>query len=402
MTQRPTSTPPPYRTLEAVRGLASFWVVCFHAALLMGLAHPDINTTWGIGLLHNGYLGVQVFFVVSGYCIAGAACSSMGKPRPVWSFAAARLRRIFPPCWASLILVAGASFFAAWLGLKDTSLAKLDLPHQSAGFFIKNLTLTQLAAALPHRAPEGSFISEVCWTLCYEMAFYLVVGLILAAVLIGLRRTGDAAIKTMLNVSHAITLICCVILIVRPTALVYPFDLWAQFGLGVVVFDIVRQRQSPRAWAFYITISALLIVFLFCQNVRIGQTQQPSIDTFATALAAAVILLACHSLDARIIALPPIRIAAFVGTFSYSLYLVNFLLISGLTRVYQRLPLPAWTRLPAIFCIVLAVLPLAWLFFRCFEKPFIKSRTVRAAIAPARTTPPAQVPDVAAPVGPAQ
>ena len=78
---------PPYQLLEAWRGLAALWVAIFHA-LLMGILLS--GTTPGTdpisALIMKGQLGVTIFFVISGYCIANAAVSARGRPRPLRSF----------------------------------------------------------------------------------------------------------------------------------------------------------------------------------------------------------------------------------------------------------------------------------------------------------------------------
>ena len=67
----------PYLTLDAWRGFASIWVVLVHASLIIGVMFPDLAQSPVFILCKKGGLGVQMFFVISGYCIASAAGSAI-------------------------------------------------------------------------------------------------------------------------------------------------------------------------------------------------------------------------------------------------------------------------------------------------------------------------------------
>ena len=79
----------PYRLLDAWRGVAALWVVLLHsrgAGLPTALDHFSLL----------GLLGVPLFFVIPGYCIASAAQCSASAPRPTAHCLGARARRIYP------------------------------------------------------------------------------------------------------------------------------------------------------------------------------------------------------------------------------------------------------------------------------------------------------------------
>lgn len=67
-----------YHLLDASRGFAALWVVMLHVSLL-GLPQPIYEFS------SFGLLGVQMFFVISGYCIANAALRSLVSARScIW------------------------------------------------------------------------------------------------------------------------------------------------------------------------------------------------------------------------------------------------------------------------------------------------------------------------------
>src|SRR3954469_4822380 len=114
--------------IEALRALAIAWVVLFHwlVARDPGAGDPWVAapSSWAPtnALLRNGYLGVDLFFLISGFLLvlpwARAAAGAGPKPA-VRDFYARRIRRIVPAYYAQLLLL--FAFFApvvlgtAWL-----------------------------------------------------------------------------------------------------------------------------------------------------------------------------------------------------------------------------------------------------------------------------------------------
>jgi peptidoglycan/LPS O-acetylase OafA/YrhL len=394
----PKLVPPPYRLLEAVRGLAAFWVVIFHASALVTRADPSILNNLIVRIFLQGFLGVQVFFVVSGYCIASAAVSVLTKPNPLVRYTLARLRRIFPTCWASLFFFVIASLLSTYLynhhRLPATTLTQLNLLHRPITFYLANLTLTQL---LTH--PSQEFISLVCWTLCYELAFYFLVGLALLVTLT-CRYCNTPVTKSIARLFlllHLLTFTCGVLLLVAPQSLPYPFDLWVQFGLGVALFDFVRAPRSVVARLAMALSITFVILFLVFQNVRMGYTMEFSRHTYVAALLATLLLLVCQRFDAPLMHLHALRAAAFVGRFSYSLYLINFLAVSLITTVFLKLPLTPALHLAVIPVTALLTLIPGYVFFLLFERPFLSTRHARIQKAAIRDIPVESVPVAVAP-----
>lgn len=98
------------RALDGIRGLAILWVFAFHAnALLVGWP-SGAPLGWGPSLAQKGLLGVQLFFVLSGFLLARPwmTAAAAGTPYPrIGSFFARRARRILPTYWLHLALLFG-------------------------------------------------------------------------------------------------------------------------------------------------------------------------------------------------------------------------------------------------------------------------------------------------------
>lgn len=146
--------------LDIVRFLASLWVVMTH--------YGFIGPSWGKTgyqppegvfalFLKMGYLGVPIFFVLSGFVIAHVSSNI----HPV-KFALNRVLRLMPGYWICLIL----SFtFLTLLGTPD------QLSHSQ---FIANFTLAPQVFGF-------EFVDGVYWTLFYEFIFYGFATLLIAA-----------------------------------------------------------------------------------------------------------------------------------------------------------------------------------------------------------------------------
>ncbi|CAN5556258.1 hypothetical protein BH10PLA1_BH10PLA1_08220 [soil metagenome] len=199
-----TNRPENYLCLDAWRGIAALSVCFYHASRVIVDKQLNGYEPTFYAWCNYGSLGVQVFFVVSGYCIAASAVSILKKGRPLSQFVVARLKRIFPACWASLLLVVLMGWVAQFLVhhgvLHESATANAMSAHHDALFWISNLTLTQIWF---HR----EFVSAVHWTLCYEIVFYMIIACAMAIAHIANR---GKSIALMLWLLHGLTVVSLV------------------------------------------------------------------------------------------------------------------------------------------------------------------------------------------------
>ncbi len=348
----------PYRLLDAWRGVAALWVVMLHVRL------PS-TPAWLFGLSAGGHLGVPMFFVISGYCIANAAMRSLGAPSPVLHFAKARVRRIYPPYFCASLLAAGLSLALSALVARhvvaSSQIAGLDLRHQSGRFWVGALTLTQLPL-------HTALFVRVFWSLCYEVVFYALIALLL---------WGALALKQprlLLEASAVLTLGVLVWLGIAPAHCPFPWNLWPQFGLGVLVYQILAQ---PGQWVPKVLfgLCGALIVF--------GAVRYPelnSVDGLSGGfqslfyLGFAGVLLLLFRWDRTLASLRGVRLLSGVGLFSYSLYLVHLLALGIATQGLNRLHfLQSHALLVYVVKLVLCV-GVGRVFFLVCERPFLDSR----------------------------
>lgn len=168
------------RALDGIRGLAILWVFAFHAHALLTGARSDVPAGWGQTLAQNGLLGVQLFFVLSGFLLAlpWIQAAEVGKPGPpVGRFFARRARRILPAYWLHLAVLLGVI-----------------LPVLRGGYAILGTEIgrTNLWLHLPllqflHPGSSTSLgLNMALWSLSIEAQFYLLLPL-LAPLFVGNR-----------------------------------------------------------------------------------------------------------------------------------------------------------------------------------------------------------------------
>jgi len=92
--------------LQAIRGFAAISVMLFHGSQIIE-EHTGYSAP--VAIFKQGYLGVDIFFVLSGFIIA---CTRTTKKKQSWSFLSKRISRIFPPYWiATSLLILGYTLF---------------------------------------------------------------------------------------------------------------------------------------------------------------------------------------------------------------------------------------------------------------------------------------------------
>ena len=161
---RATDAAPPQgdiATIQVLRGLASLSVVWFHIAV-----HPDIH--WAPLKASGAYawLGVDVFFVISGFVIPYALDRQAYRVSEFPRFMLRRIVRLEPPYIASLVVI-------ILLGLASA---------MAPGFRgeLIDLTPLRILAHFFYLIPVTSYgwYNPVYWTLAYEFVFYLSLGLL--------------------------------------------------------------------------------------------------------------------------------------------------------------------------------------------------------------------------------
>ena len=140
--------------VDGLRAVAVLAVIGFHA-------FP--------GWVHGGFIGVDVFFVISGYLISGIIFSALERGR--FSFAefyARRIRRIFP----ALVVVLGACYAAGWFLLFADQFMQLGKHIAGGAGFVSNYVFWNESGYFDNAAETKPL--QHLWSLGVEEQFYLV------------------------------------------------------------------------------------------------------------------------------------------------------------------------------------------------------------------------------------
>ncbi|MDT8321652.1 MAG: acyltransferase family protein, partial [Xanthomonadales bacterium] len=348
------------------------------------LAHAKIAGFEG------GFVGVDVFFILSGYLITGFLVRELhetGRIR-LFRFYARRLKRLLPALAAMLVAATGA---ALWL-LSDLEGARQLASGPFAASWTSNLFFAfDTVGYFDELAARDLFLHT--WSLGVEEQFYLVWPLLLLALffVIGMRKFAGgnrAAWGIGLGIIFLISLAGALVLgSISPSSAFYlmPARIW-QFALGALVFIALSDRaaaepgiseNSSRLYRHgaWLALAVGLALILGSAHWLHENLAYPGLWALAPSLGAALVIAAGHGIGRG--SRGPLAHPAlvWVGDRSYSLYLWHWPILT----LGFSLGLGEQANATAAL-IVLSVLAAA-LSYQLVEIPFWKGRLSRATTA---------------------
>jgi peptidoglycan/LPS O-acetylase OafA/YrhL len=372
---------PRYLSLDLWRGVACLLVVLHHATIYApayrqaerGEAVPDGVASWLVAASTRLWVGVPLFFVISGYCISATADSTRRRPRALPTYFRRRFRRIYPPYWVllgllCLLVIVLERLVPGWLA---DDYGGIPPPGRlSVGQWVGNLTLTE---SWRYHVAGGrlGYLNAMAWTLCYEEQFYAVVGLLLLAA--SRRFFLGAAVVTAATVGLRL-------LVSNPAALDGFFcdGYWLHFAAGILVYYRVNYAAGWRARGSNLLLLAGLLWFGW-NNFPIRHAHSSVGEGGVVAFGFALALSLLHPADRWLASARLSRPLLFCGQICYSLYLVHWPVVKvvghGLYLLGVRGDGP--TVLLTVPLTVAASVLLAWLFWRLCERRFLNAPEAR-------------------------
>ena len=357
-----------FRTdIEGLRAVAVLGVLAFHS---------------GVPHLGGGYVGVDVFYVISGFLITSLMIRDAGITPSLGPFLSAfyarRIRRILPA--ASLVLVAtllGASLVRT--PLENAGVAGDAL---STALFFSNIRFSAQAADYfaADRAPSPF---QQYWSLSLEEQFYLVWPLVFFALFVASRRLRRPRILSGGLVAILIGSFAWCLFLMRqdPIRAFYllPPRAW-ELGLGAILALHADRLAKLRAATRTVMMGGGLLAILAAMVLFRESTPFPGWSALVPTLGTALVIAGGSARPAgglvhRLLALRPMQLA---GRYSYSLYLwhwpVLVLKLETIERVYKRWPSRT------IFMLAVTVAAAA-LTYHLVENPARSARVLRTSIA---------------------
>nr|WP_272928698.1 acyltransferase family protein [Leucobacter luti] len=341
--------------IQGLRAIAVLLVVLYHAHL---------------PFLDGGFVGVDVFFVISGYLITKHILQGLTSSKFRFAeFYSRRVRRILPASLAVLCL----SLAAAWLVAPPLEFARIARDAAWTALYIPNMLFAREGTNYLSASEPSLF--QHYWSLGIEEQFYLLWPLLIWGIFLVARRN-VRVLTWSLAIVAAASFIGSVLLtpVNQPWAFfLLPTRAWelAVGGLVALLPAMSHRSFTPgRRNAF----GALGLAVLFGSAFAFdGSLPYPSFWAAVPVLATAVVI-ALGPYDGVLARLLGNRYAAWVGKISYSVYLVHWpLLVLPQIALSWMVPLPLWLSL----LLGALSLPLGWLSYRFIEMPFRFPRSQR-------------------------
>jgi len=345
-------THPRYRSdIDGLRAIAVLSVVAFHAL-------PGSNL--------GGYIGVDIFFVISGFLISTIIFENLEKNRFSFvEFYSRRIRRIFP----ALLTVMFACLAIGWFALLSDEYAQLGRHISGGAGFVSNFLLWSENGYFDSASGTKPLLH--LWSLGVEEQFYIVwpllmwvawkrrfnflfttLGIALASFAVNVGTIGNDAVAAFYS----------------------PLSRFWELLIGATLAYITLHRPDVglrygRPWANWWSILGFALIGV---NLLILSPQDafPGWWALLPTLGAAAVIFASPRawLNQKLLAHP---LLVWFGLISYPLYLWHWPLLS-LARVIHG-PLSRKLAL----AVVLVAIALAWLTVKLIEKPLRFGRFAR-------------------------
>jgi len=309
-------------SLDLLRGLAALAVVFFHFTH----GNPDFlsktNILYRAG--RYGFLGVDVFFVISGFVIPYAMYRGMYRFKNFGKFLAKRVVRIEPPYILSIILVISLN----WISTLS--------PYYRGEGFIIDFTALALHFGYLNAFFHHPWVNDVYWTLAIEFQYYILIALIFP-LLVHPNKYYSFIALIVFGISGFVI-----------TGHDYIFNYGLLFIVGILLFQFkIGYLKNSEFGAFLLV--ALLMIFVKFDKRYLVAALLPYFFILYFEMAG--------------------KISKFLGNISYSLYLVHIPIGGRIINICETLIQNEQIRSIFVFIALAVSVISAWIFYRLIEKP---------------------------------
>lgn len=337
--------PPPYRRdIEGLRAIAVLTVMGFHA-------FPD----W----IHGGFIGVDIFFVISGYLISYQIFTGLlNNNFSVLDFYERRIRRIFP----ALITVLIASLTMGWFFLLPDEFSALARNILAGATFTSNFLLWNEAGYFDVAAISKPLLH--LWSLGIEEQFYILWPLVLLII----KKKCLSIQKTLIWIIVFSFLSNIFLIFFNPIADFYsPISRFWELLIGAAISWIHIQRSNSQWPSIKISnwLSVVASTFLALGLFAINKDSLfPGFWAIIPVTASAFFIISGPNalINSRILSC---QFLVGIGLISYPLYLWHWILLSFMQLIEEN----AWAVFELRLGALLLSLILAILTYFVIEKP---------------------------------
>jgi peptidoglycan/LPS O-acetylase OafA/YrhL len=333
------SVPQSYRPdIDGLRAIAVIPVVLFHA---------------GVKWFSGGYVGVDVFFVISGFLITGILARSMQERRySIVEFYQRRARRIFP----ALIAMTLVSWIAGYALLTPDEFLLLGKSILSIAGFVSNFYFWKSVGYFQSGTTFQPFLHT--WSLAVEEQFYI----LFPVLLYFLHGKRKFLIPLLLSIFVSSLIASIVLVHFKPRMAFYllPGRAWELMAGGILALGVFERFWSRRATALASLLGIALIgVPVFCYT---DATAFPGMAAIPPVLGSCLLIWARGEGVGRILASKPM---VAIGLVSYSLYLWHLPIFE-----FAKYLTGSTLSLRLGLTLSVAALAVSWCSLHVFEAPF--------------------------------
>ncbi|MFA6574607.1 MAG: acyltransferase family protein [Nocardioides sp.] len=339
--------------IDGIRGIAAIGVMGFHAKV------PG---------LEGGFIGLDLFFVLSGYVITNLLLNEYDKTGSIkWgAFYARRARRLIPAKATMLLGVLVLSYFLLTpLGAQQETARSA----ASAAGFVSNVFFWQNADVSYFGHQPGTGVLLHTWSLSVEEQFYLMLPLVLIAALLVARLLRFDVRRILLVGCLALTAGSIYLAVTladsSPQAAYYlPFSRAYEFLLGVALSLVAARMVLPHALREALGMAGLALV-AYCMIWTLPTEGYPDLAALVPCAAAVLMVWAGCGPDTVATRFLKFPLFVWLGLLSYGWYLWHWpLLVLG--ESVNLAPPPLAVRVG----LVMLGLLVAWLSYRYIEGIF--------------------------------
>lgn len=330
------------KDINGLRAIAVGLVLLFH---------------FDVAPFQGGFVGVDVFFVISGYLMTQIILSGLQEGRFSFThFYLRRLARILP----ALVCMVIAALIIGYFLLLPRNFRKLADEAMQSSTFLVNFGYAKTTGYFAASPTQSWFLH--CWSLAVEFQFYIIYPILMSfAWRLGRYR---AVFFLMLGLFGASLFACYLQTQNNQMEAFYllPYRAWEFVVGGLLIF----LPALPVKRRFLIQLLGVLLILTV--SIEYGSAiVYPGAWAILPVLGAALVILARH--DGTFISNP---VAQLVGTYSYSLYLWHWLVLA----VLKYIGFSPNAKLTVILFVASAVM--AWLSYRLIERRFKDALTCKS------------------------
>lgn len=363
--------------LESLRGIAILLVFFFHADGLLTPGHAAgiVEPPW-FGFLRAGHIGVDLFFILSGFLLGRPflAAAAAGRMPSLRRYAERRALRILPLYWAAVLVATILTARTLW----DL---RLGIPY----LFFLNSFAGGAEAIYPYSIPW--------WSLATEAQFYVLLPLL--PLLLRSRRARIAGLALL--AAYALAYVGLDRgwwhmgsidgqILLRSSV----FGRGPLFLLGIAAAAVhlhygeaIRARLASIRWVraggadalVLAACVALAYVLQWAAFLGFPEAEHGSNHLYHTVAGVflTAVVLALLLAPLRLQALWSNRLLGAIGVLSYSLYLVHLPIMAAVLQQPKDAPSPGWTaaHLGIVLGLLLLCLGISAITYRLVEQPFL-------------------------------